>query len=202
LIRLFLVSLMPGLLFGGMWLLFGYLRDPDRFDADAPWLLIGAYTVFASVVTVRKAFEPANTLWDALATDFPFVPTQPDTWPISAGRIGTVEHQALDSTVSSATELGLYLRRLRRFLPNRPSVTIPWTQVESIEVLEPDREAVAEASSREQRRLLSRLLHAKVTLARKHDAMVLLVPWSEEFGRYVPASIDLRKDWEWPYSVM
>lgn len=201
-IRLFLLSLIPGLLFGGMWVLFGYLRDPDRFVVDVPWLLVAAYTVFASVITIRKAFEPANTLWEALATDYPFVPAEPGTWPVSAGLIGTCEHEELDSTVSSATELGLYLCRIRRFLPNRPAVTIPWAGIESIEVLAPDRDAVADAGSRDERRRLSRLLHAKLTLARKRNAMVLLVPWSEAFGRYVPASINLRKDWEWPYSVM
>jgi len=77
-----------------------------------------------------------------------------------------------------------------------------WDKIESIEVIEPDREAVRAADTREARRTLSYLLHAKIVLARKRNNMTLLVPWNEQFNMQVPPSVELVKNWDWPYSVM
>jgi len=202
LIRLLLFALIPGLLFGGFMVLIHYLSDPDDFVYETPWWTISVYAVVAGVMVIRGAFEPANTLWSALKSDYPAKPIHPDTWPRSAGIVGTAEHQELANAMSFATEDGLHLRRIRRYLSNLPCVTIPWEKIESITVIEPDRGAVEAAETREVRRTLSYLLHAKVVLARKRSAMTLLVPWSEEFNKRVPPSVELVKNWEWPYSVM
>ena len=201
-IRLVLFALLPGIVVGGFVLLIYYLADPEEFIYYIPWWIVVAYAVFFAVMVIRGAFLPANTLWSALKSDYPAKPLLPDTWPRSAGLIGTAEHQELANAMSFATEDGLHLRRLRRYLSNLPWVTIPWEKIESIEVIEPDREAVKAAETREARRTLSYLLHAKVVLARKRSAMTLLVPWNEEFNKRIPPSVNLVKNWEWPYSVM
>ena len=201
-IRLLLFALIPGLIVGGVIVLIQYLADPDDFVYETPWTMIGLYAIVAAVFSIRAIFEPANTLWDALKSDYPANPIHPETWPRSAGLIGTAEHRELAIAMSFATEEGLHLRRIRRYLANLPWALIPWDKIESIEVIEPDRSAVSAAETREQRRTLSSLLHAKVVLARKRTEMTLLVPWNEEFSKRVPHGVELIKNWEWPYSVM
>lgn len=201
-IRLILFALLPGVLVGAFVLLIYYLNDPDDFLYEMPWWIIVGYTVIFGVAVIRGAFLPAHTLWSALKSDYPAKQIHPDTWPRSAGLIGTAEHKELANAISFATEDGLHLRRLRRYLSNLPWVTIPWEKIKSIEVIEPDRESVQAATTRDARRALSYLLHAKVILARKRSAMTLLVPWNEEFNKRVPPSVELIKSWEWPYSVM
>jgi len=202
LIRLLLIALIPGLIFGAFITLIQYLADPEDFIYETPWTVIGIYTIVAAIFAIRAIFQPANTLWDALKSDYAGQPIHPDTWPRSAGLIGTAEHQELANAMSFATEDGLHLLRLRKYLSNLPWVTIPWEKIESIEVIEPDRSAVGAANTRDERRALSYLLHAKVVLARKRSEMTLLVPWHEEFNKRVPADTNLIKNWEWPYSVM
>ena len=201
-IRLVLLSLLPGLVIAGFIVLIQYFADPEDFIYETPWKFLAGYVVVIAVLNIRSAFVPANTLWDALKADYPAKPIHPDTWPRSAGLIGTAEHSELANAMSFATADGLHLRRLRRYLSDLPWVTIPWEKIESIEVYEPDKSAVREAETREQRRTLSYLLHAKVVLARKRSAMTLLVPWNEEFSRSVPPDVDVIKNWEWPYSIM
>jgi hypothetical protein len=202
LIRLVLFALLPGALVGAFVFLIHYLANPEDFIDEIPWWIIIAYAVLLFVATIRNAFVPANTLWSALTTDYPATPVHPDTVPRSAGLIGTAEHKELSNAMSFATKDGLHLRRLRRYLSNLPWVTIPWEKIESIEVIEPDREAIQAADTRQARRTLSYLLHAKVVLARNRSAMTLLVPWNEEFNKRVPPNVELIKNWEWPYSVM
>lgn len=201
-IRLVLFALLPGVLVGAFIFLIYYLADPDGVVYEIPWWIIVAYAVVLGVMVIRGAFLPANSLWSALKSDYPAKPVHPDTWPRSAGLIGTAEHKELANAMSFATEDGLHLRRLRRYLSNLPWVTIPWEKIESIEVIEPDREAVQAADTREARRTLSYVLHAKIVLVRKRSAMTLLVPWNEEFNQRVPPNVELVKNWEWPYSVM
>jgi hypothetical protein len=197
-----LFALIPGLLVAGFTTLVYYLNDPEDFMYEIPWWIIVMFTVLYGVMVIRGAFLPANTLWSALKSDYPAKPIHPDTWPRSAGLIGTAEHQELANALSFATEDGLHLRRLRRYLSNLPWVTIPWGKIESIEIFEPDEGTVNAAETREERRALSYLLHAKVVLARNRSEMTLLIPWNEEFNKRVPASVKLIKNWNWPYSVM
>lgn len=201
-IRLLLFALIPGLSVGGFIFLVYYLADPEEFMYEIPWWIIISSAVFFGVMVIKGAFMPANTLWSALKSDYPAKPIHPDTWPRSAGLIGTAEHKELANAMSFATEDGLHLRRIRQYLSNLPWVTIPWEKIELIEVIEPDRETVKAAETREARRTLSYLLHAKIVLSRKRSAMTLLVPWNEEFNKQVPPGVELVKHWEWPYSVM
>lgn len=201
-IRLVLFALVPGVSVGAFIFLIYYLDDSEEYIYNIPWWIIVAHAIVLGVMAIRGVFLPANTLWSALKSDYPGKPVHPGTWPRSAGLIGTAEHKELANAMSFANEDGLHLCRLRRYLSNLPWVAIPWEKIESIEIIEPDREAVEAADTREGRRTLSCLLHAKVVLARKRSEMTLLMPWNEEFNKRVPPSVELVKNWEWPYSVM
>ena len=202
LVLIILLSLIPTLTICGFIIGIQYYATPDDFVQYTPWWLLIGCLVVNVVLSIRTLFFRANSLWNALRADYPSEPIPADTWPRSAGLIGTSERGDLSNAISYGLENGLYLQRYRRYLSNTPWVRIPWEKIEQIELIEPDRESMDSADTREKRKTLATLMHAKITLARQRSPLTLLVPWNEQFSRCVPPSIELVRKWSWPFSVL
>jgi hypothetical protein len=167
-----------------------------------PWWAIMAYVLLIASTSIVEIRAPINALWRALRADYPGEPLAQDNWPQSGGIFGTTGVDDIDAATSFARESGLSICRYRRFTKTKSWVEIPWSRVESVELMEPDASGVDLANSRGKRRALSALLTAKIKLIRDRNPMTLVMPWNEEFASFAPPDVQIIKEWEWPYSVM
>lgn len=83
-----------------------------------------------------------------------------------------------------------------------PCIRIRWDQIETVEIVEPNEEFLESVASEYSRMAAAALLSAKVQLRRRRKAMTLVVPWHEQFARHAPPSVEIMKDWNWPFAVM
>ena len=204
-IRVFLfaavIAAIPVLVFFCYILVLFFFVDEYIFE-DFAWKTVGAYYAFFIAAVLSSFFAGEGTLWRALRGDYPGRTLEASTWPQSVGIFGSVTHGDVSNALTYATKEALHACRVRRYLAKSPWIEIPWSKIESIEILEPNAESVQSAATREAKKILSWHLHARVKLARKNNPLTLMVPWSEEFSNLVPTDIEIVRNWQWPYSVM
>ncbi len=167
-----------------------------------PWWAVAAYVLGLAITSFVSIRGPANVLWRALKADYPGSPIDRKTWPQSAGIFGTTEINDISTAVTFADKRGIHVCRYRKYLKMKTWIKIPWSRVESVEIMRPNKNAVEAAESRTDRKIFSSFLTAKVKLLRDRIPMTLILPWNQEFGRYAPPNVEIIKKWEWPYSVV
>ena len=190
-----------------LFLVFGIpFRVLGREHLQLPWwgfiVLVLAYFIYSELADRRAAHRPIDALWEALESDYRSAKYAEDRAPISGGLFGSSDLDDLCAAKSSSDESGVTVCRVQERGEPGPCMEIPWDRIESVEVVEPDEEFVQSIVAKSTRKGASMVLSAKVHLQRRRRSMTLIVPWNEEFARYAPPSIEIRKDWEWPFAVM
>jgi len=184
-------------MYGGMVLFFD-----DTDYALYTFKYVFPIIVAISLVLAYVYSDSADALWSALAHDYSKVGTRSDQMPMSVGLFGSSDLDDLSAAKSYADDEGIVVCRVKKKDKIGPCIQICWDQIESVEIIEPNEELIESLASEYSRKAAAACLSAKVKLRRERKAMTLLVPWHEQFARHAPPSVEIRKDWDWPFAVM
>ncbi|MGH2567520.1 MAG: hypothetical protein ACRDGA_04220 [Bacteroidota bacterium] len=164
--------------------------------------LVLGYFLFFEILDRYNARRRIDALWAALASDYPFTQDVGGARPMSGGLFGSSDLDDFCAAKSFASRSGLTVCRVEKSGNIHQCVEIPWAGIKTVELIEPEPAFVKAVVARGSRRAAAALLNAKVCLERKTNPMTLIVPWHEDFARFAPPSVDIRKDWTWPFAVM
>lgn len=184
-------------MYGGMVLVF-----EDNDYALYTFKYVFPVFVAISLVLAYLYSDSEDALWSALEQDYSKVGTRPDQMPMSGGLFGSSDLDDMSAAKSYADDDGITVCRVKKKGKIGPCIRIRWDQIETVKIIEPNEELIESVASEYSRMTAAALLSAKVQLRRKRKAMTLVVPWHEQFARHAPPSVEIIKDWNWPFAVM
>ncbi len=161
-----------------------------------------SFYVLVALVLAYFHSDSKDALWSALEQDYSKVGPRPDQMPMSGGLFGSSDLDDISAAKSYADDSGITVCRVKKKDKIGPCVQIPWDQIESVEVVEPDDKFLDSVVAEHSRKAAAALLSAKIKLRRKRKAMTLVVPWHEQFARHAPPSVEIIKNWDWPFAVL
>lgn len=175
--------------------------DGNRYALDT--FKYGLPTLVAtSLVLAYMYSDSEDALWSALEQDYLKVSTRPNQLPMSGGLIGSSDLDDMTVAKSYADDDGIVICQVRNNGKIGISIQIRWDQIEAVEIVEPSEDWLETLVSEYSRKAAAAFLSAKVKLRRERKELTLVVPWHEQFARYAPPDVEIKKDWDWPFAVM
>jgi hypothetical protein len=183
-----------GLIFGGVHLVLGgdvWYRISDT---------VGITLLVLAVISIFFNHDSRDALWDALVSDYPGITDVDSDAPKSLGPVISTHLDDETLAVSFATRSAFSLKPAGPETVKKRLVSIPWSKISKVEIVEPDAEVLGKGLSEELVQLLGENLTVKVSLRRDRTAMTLAAPWNERFNELVPETVEIVKNWNWPFA--
>jgi hypothetical protein len=184
-------------MYGGAFL---FIEDSDY--ALYTFKYVFSFYVLVAAVLAYFHSDSKDALWSALKKDYSTVEARPDRMPMSGGLFGSSELDDMCAAKSFADDEGITVCRVKKKGKIGQCIHIPWDRIEIVEIVEPDKNFIDSVVAEGSRKAAAALLSAKIKLRRKRKAMTLVVPWHEQFARHAPPSVEIVKNWDWPFAVM
>ena len=164
------------------------------FDAMGYWLvlLIGFFYGIASA-----AFWSVRGWYDYLNIFGTEVPSEITSSEYGYGSI-ELNEELDDYVITMGTKEGILVMKPRRILRIKNMFLVPWTRIRQVYLWPPM--GLNECESAEDCRRLSNKLRAELKIGGSSERSIKLsIPWNYDFNRLLPAHIDLRMAWQWPF---